>query len=114
MIDINDLEAIGMGPPCPKCGDATDWLRCWKCGGEGYHELYDEDPLWYDEDDIETCDVCMGHGGWWRCWDCKECFDRLPMRVYSILRSARKIRVGDKTWMMEANGVWQRVFPLTA
>lgn len=74
MIDVNDLEAVGMGPECPKCGNPTDWLPCGYCSGEGYHELYEEDPFWYDEDDIETCDECRGLGGVWRCWDCKECF----------------------------------------
>lgn len=80
MSDISDdLENIGMGPACPQCGNATDWLPCWNCGGEGGfdgEELMAEDPLWYDEDDYEPCGECLGHGGHWRCWDCKKCFDK--------------------------------------
>lgn len=40
------------------------WVTCWSCGGEGFHELHDEDPMWYDEDDVKTCDICLGKGGW--------------------------------------------------
>lgn len=52
--------------PDDYCDDFGDWIECWSCGGEGFHELYDEDPLWYDEDDIETCEECAGAGGWQR------------------------------------------------
>jgi hypothetical protein len=77
-VDVNDLDLIGMGPPCPKCQQETDWLRCWNCSGQGYHDdLYAQDPFWYDPGDTETCDVCEGKAGWWRCWDCEEAFDGL-------------------------------------
>jgi len=67
LIDLDDLDAIGMGPPCPECGDATDWLPCWNCGGEGFHEdLHEMDPLWYDPDETEPCYECKEKGGWWR------------------------------------------------
>ena len=52
---------------CAQCGNLMEWEDCWNCGGEGYIELYDEDPLWYDEDDTERCDECRGNGGWWHC-----------------------------------------------
>lgn len=35
---------------------------CWNCGGQGYRELYDEDPLWYDKDEVEMCEICQGKG----------------------------------------------------
>lgn len=75
--DIEELDAVGMGPYCPKCHTPTDWLRCWNCGGEGGHDGYDEDPLWYDEGDVIPCGECHGKGGWWRCWDCGQCFEHL-------------------------------------
>jgi len=48
----------------PEYYDFGLWEECWSCGGTGYRELYDDDPLWYDPDDIEKCDVCDGEGGW--------------------------------------------------
>lgn len=49
--------------PCPSCGCDHTWRReCYACHGEGYHELYEEDPLWYDKDDTETCGECRGVG----------------------------------------------------
>lgn len=35
---------------------------CWSCGGEGWVSRHDEDPLWYDEDDLYPCEVCGGVG----------------------------------------------------
>lgn len=55
---------------CAKCGGTKLPVTCWSCGGEGYHELYEEDPLWYDEDDIESCDICDGEGGYSVCPTC--------------------------------------------
>jgi len=79
-IDLDDLLFIGMGPPCPNCGNPTDWLRCWKCFGDGGFDgerLMEEDPLWYSYDDWEDCDECNGEGGWWRCWECKRVWEDL-------------------------------------
>lgn len=75
--DLSELDAIGMGPACPKCGNQTDWLLCWNCGGEGGHDGYEEDPLWYDEGDVIPCGECHGKGGWWRCWECKTCYEEV-------------------------------------
>lgn len=50
-----------------ECGQVCDWEDCDKCGGEGFHELYEEDPLWYSPGDTEPCDQCDGKGGWWLC-----------------------------------------------
>jgi len=53
---------------CKRCGCCSlYWEGCYNCGGEGFRELYEDDPLWYDEDDLETCDVCNGKGGFWLC-----------------------------------------------
>jgi len=52
---------------CPVCGGYAIYYECWDCGGDGYRELYDDDPLWYDEDDTETCSTCNGDGHWWVC-----------------------------------------------
>lgn len=70
MENIDDLQDIGMGPECPRCGNATDWLPCWNCGGDGGFDGYDDDPLWYDEGDVIVCGHCHGTGGWWMCGRC--------------------------------------------
>ena len=65
----------GRSPNCPQgeipwciCGRGMHWVDCWDCGGEGYHDdLYEQDPLWYDEDDIEICSTCHGKSGYWIC-----------------------------------------------
>jgi hypothetical protein len=48
-------------------GHACDWEDCDNCGGEGSHDMYEVDPLWYDPGDTEACDRCEGKGGWWLC-----------------------------------------------
>ena len=41
------------------------WVECWQCGGQGFLDGFHEvDPLWYDEDYTEECDICNGAGGW--------------------------------------------------
>lgn len=57
-------------PECEKCGLLMEWEGCWSCSGDGEHSLHEEDPLLYDEDDSERCDVCDGDGGWWWCPSC--------------------------------------------
>lgn len=34
---------------------------------DGFFNMHDDDPLWYDEDDTEMCDICEGRGGYWVC-----------------------------------------------
>ena len=41
-----------------------DWVDCYECGGEGWISRYEEDPLWYDENEEWRCEVCLGAGGW--------------------------------------------------
>lgn len=65
-IDYDELEAT-----CEICSQEMDWVSCWNCGGEGGFDgeyLMNSDPLWYDMDDWEDCDVCEGHGGRWMCF----------------------------------------------
>jgi hypothetical protein len=49
---------------CPKCGHTPiHWRECTQLGCEdGWISRYEEDPLWYDEDDLEMCDECWGTG----------------------------------------------------
>lgn len=55
---------------CPFCGHEPTHVRdCPKCE-EGFIDCYDEDPLWYDEDEFEVCLDC--HGTWVQHW-CLEC-----------------------------------------
>ena len=56
---------------CKRCGCCSvTFVDCWQCGGDGETqpgELYEEDPLWYDQDAVETCNICHGKGGWPDC-----------------------------------------------
>lgn len=56
-------------PTCTVCGAPMEWQDCWNGCDDGYFDLYDEDPLWYDEDDVQACDICDGKGGYWVCPD---------------------------------------------
>lgn len=76
-IGPDDLQDIGMGPGCPKCGKRMDWLRCWNCSGEGCIESFDVTPDFFDGGDAIPCQECEGKGGWWRCANCGRCFDLL-------------------------------------
>lgn len=80
--DLRDLDPLGYSPLpereieqesepyCTICGAPMEWVDCWNCGGEGGRDgddLMEEDPMWYDEDDWEDCDICRGKGGYWEC-----------------------------------------------
>ena len=54
---------------CPQCGSEMMRRDCTDCEG-GFRDLYEEDPLWYDEDDFEECDTCGGHGAYVWCREC--------------------------------------------
>ena len=62
---------------CARCGSSCYYVDCEHCGFEdfpGYVNRYEEDPLWYDEDDLWPCDVCQGQGAWAVCLsDCQWC-----------------------------------------
>ena len=49
---------------CPKCGHTSTHSReCTEIGCEdGFINRYEEDPMWYDEDDEEICPECHGTG----------------------------------------------------
>ena len=65
---IDDVEYGDIA--CPKCGSYnTRWQRCDQCE-DGYINRYDEDPLWYDEDDCSVCEECRGHGCHSWCVNC--------------------------------------------
>ena len=57
------------GVSCGRCGSSADWEDCPDCeDGETFPgELYEQDPLWYDEDDTLPCETCDARGGWYRC-----------------------------------------------
>jgi hypothetical protein len=57
----------GNGPYCKVCGWELEREICAECDGEGWRECYEDDPLWYDEDDTEPCTWCDGRGGYWVC-----------------------------------------------
>lgn len=64
---------------CSVCGLELDWVECCECGGNGGFDndelmalarpprAMEEDPLWYDGIEWETCQACHGEGGWTEC-----------------------------------------------
>jgi hypothetical protein len=52
---------------CKICGVELVWEDCWKGCDDGVWWLYEEDPMWYDEDDAQDCDGCDGKGGYLIC-----------------------------------------------
>jgi hypothetical protein len=52
---------------CPHCGSSALWLLCDYCGGDGEHNVYELDPLYYDPEETERCERCDGKGGWLVC-----------------------------------------------
>lgn len=55
---------------CKTCHGEADWIDCWNGCDDGYFDGYEEDPLWYDEGDLITCEICKGNGGWYTCLAC--------------------------------------------
>lgn len=67
---------------CARCGSSADRVLCESCDGDGRTrpgQLYEEDPLWYDEDDTEACRDCRGAGGWWACSSTDEWCETHPL-----------------------------------
>ena len=52
---------------CRICGSSLVWEECPDCYGEGGHDLYEEDPNWYDPGEWEACPYCKGKGGFLIC-----------------------------------------------
>lgn len=55
-------------PTCPHCGSDMEWEPCeeWDCE-DGYRDVYEDDPFWYEPGETEPCQMCEGKGGWWSC-----------------------------------------------
>lgn len=47
---------------CLNCAHQTFTCSCWDCGGDGGHDGYEEDPLWYDPGEMVICTTCWGKG----------------------------------------------------
>lgn len=46
---------------CPECGHSpTHCQECEHCD-DGYVDHYEEDPMWYDDEDV-PCEYCNGTG----------------------------------------------------
>jgi hypothetical protein len=52
--------------------DYTGWVPCWNGCDDGYFDAYEDDPLWYDEGEMEVCSECGGQGGWTVCGQCNQ------------------------------------------
>lgn len=68
---------------CARCGSSMMSESCGRCGGEGttaVGELYEEDPLWYDVDDVAPCHECNGEGAWMLCISSPEYCEAHPMK----------------------------------
>lgn len=47
-------------PTCSICGNYLDWFDCLECGGEGWIDETEIDPL---DGDVICCSACNGKGG---------------------------------------------------
>ena len=68
---------------CARCGSSLEWHECSACGGEGITgpgELYEQDPLWYDQDDYETCHQCGGEASFPSCLSSEEWCKNHPIK----------------------------------
>lgn len=67
---------------CPKCGHGhTHDRTCNDCGGDGFINRYDEDPMWYDVDDESVCEQCYGKGHEHWCPSCGYDLARNPEKL---------------------------------
>ncbi|MFN8493159.1 MAG: hypothetical protein U0350_36485 [Caldilineaceae bacterium] len=62
-----DQITIGEFPVCSVCGAPLEREDCWNGCDDGYFDMYDEDPLLYEEGDVEVCNICRGRGSYWVC-----------------------------------------------
>jgi len=69
---IETWEDEPSGVFCKKCGHEMDWVECDAGCEDGYHDGYEEDPLWFSPGEMELCEACKGLGGWWECYHCRE------------------------------------------
>ena len=59
-----DDDVMDCDIACPTCGQSPTRSRdCGHLGCEdGYVDLYDEDPIYYQPGETETCSECRGTG----------------------------------------------------
>jgi hypothetical protein len=56
---------------CPMCGHQTVTEFCNALGCEdGWIAVYEDDPLWYEPDEMEQCEECNGKGYHHWCPNC--------------------------------------------
>lgn len=75
--DGQDWEA-----QCARCGSSLFFEPCEACGGEGFTapgELHEQDPLWYDEEDIEPCHQCGGQASFPNCASSEDWCESHPL-----------------------------------
>lgn len=80
-----NFEPVG----CARCGHDVEFVTCESCGGDGHTglgELYEQDPLWYDPDDIEVCQSCLGSGGDFWCVNTMEYCESNPIKGREDIR----------------------------
>lgn len=68
---------------CARCGSSLYWDLCEVCMGDGitdHGQLYEEDPLWYDQDDYEPCHQCGGEASWPICLSSPEWCNANPLK----------------------------------
>lgn len=52
---------------CFLCDAEMDWAECSACGGDGFFDGYEEDPINYSPGEDVTCHQCGGEGGDYWC-----------------------------------------------
>jgi hypothetical protein len=65
---MNNLSPF---PTCDICDCELEYEECLLCGGDGYLDKYDDDPLVYEPGELIECPDCYGGGGWWLCPNAK-------------------------------------------
>lgn len=65
---------------CARCGSSGDYEDCDSCedGFDGHECGEDVCCCRYPEQNV-PCDICRGHGGWWRCVSSPEWCNANPL-----------------------------------
>jgi hypothetical protein len=71
--DYPFCPACAEEPPavCDVCGCELESEDCWQCFGEGWFDLYEDNPVEYEPGDEEPCNICDGTGRLSYCPDAK-------------------------------------------
>lgn len=67
---------------CCLCNYEMEWENCTCCGGDGYFDGYEEDPLWYDPGDDVPCQQCGGRGGDYWCPN-SNCATHIAIKIHA-------------------------------